>query len=159
MRYATEDDCINAIASNPNTPKELLERLLPKVTHVDPMTALSTEQLLSRWRELTQERLERTGLDAALLQRKDCPLEYWLDIIELISENKDLSGFLNRLYITNPNKIRSASRATAWYQRLAIALNSKTEIATLETLANDANLYVRAAAQNRLDDPSWRFMA
>jgi hypothetical protein len=159
MRHATEDDCVNAIALNSCAPRELLEQLLPKITHIDPRNALTTEQLLTRWRELTQKRLEQTGFDSALLQRTDCPLESWLAILETISENKDLAGFLNRLHTTSPQKIRTAARATVWQQRLATALNPRIEQITLEILSGDANRYVRIAAQSRLDDPSWRFMA
>jgi hypothetical protein len=73
------------------------------------------------------------------------------------SGNGIQTWFLCLLYLEDIVKIQKSLKYPTWYSRFAIALNTNTPLSCLETLSQDANRFVRAAAWARLQDPNWCF--
>jgi hypothetical protein len=63
--------------------------------------------------------------------------------------------FLSRFF-GGAARQREASSVT-WQVRFASVCLDALPEKTLERLSGDANIFVRAAAKNRLENPSWRF--
>lgn len=147
----------SAVIDNPGAPLALQQQALPLALYAGSSTRLPTEALLKRWQQLPPG--VRIGFHPTLLARPDCPLDDWLEIMEqeCLQKNGPLTRFTCWLNFTAPSRLDQAARASTWFIRFAIGLNSATPRELLTMLRQDANRYVRAAAQSRLDDPRWRF--
>lgn len=93
------------------------------------------------------------------LGRDDTPL--WLRGEAMMASATNRSAYLvwfcGLLATETPKRLTDAARSEAWFTRFAAAIHPLTKQKSQERLANDGNRYVRAAAQSRLSDPSWRF--
>ena len=129
----SDADVRRAIAGNPSTPAGLLTRLL---------------------------RDDDKNVQRAVLGNRHLPLEWLLTQRKaVLTRNLTLRGLNRLIALEDPDLPRSEFAKTrnlhalSWLERLALTRNPSAPKAALEALSNDANRFVRLAAQIRLEKP------
>lgn len=144
---------VRALAEHPNLTETLAQQIEEKFGIVAPLV-IPLERFLSL--VLSQKIPLRFAL-----RRTDAPL--WLKG-EAIREGgfsrvDGLAWFCGLLVTEKPTDLTAALSLPLgfWYLRFAVAIHPLASVELLQTLQNDVNRYVRAAARARLTEPSWEF--
>jgi hypothetical protein len=152
-----------ALAHNRYTPADILVGYAKEYFDVpqfrdwlftlNTISVIPTDTLREVWKGANDSYTPKAG------QPNKTPQRWFLDrFSESYSGGNGIqTWFLCLLYLEDTAKIERSLKYPTWHSRFAIAINTNTPSTCLEILVQDANRFVRAVAQARLQDPNWHF--
>lgn len=144
------------VAGNPHAPVIALETLAMDSAEQVRVRVANNHNTPKQIAVLALLNLTKEQKQIMIAALKQNPNYFNTDIIPVALSNCLTKSF-SRLVVflhpqTPPNILAKNAKSPQWMERYAIASNPNTPCETLKTLANDVNIFVRAAACQRMDN-------